>query len=101
MLFSDLFKIIKNNNEFSFEIMLCDECHPIFKAHFPKNPILPGFIQIDISSYLFNLNFTKIKKAKFLDTLLPNDSVVINLYKEKKRVELIKNSKKVSEFIYE
>jgi 3-hydroxyacyl-[acyl-carrier-protein] dehydratase len=102
MLLNGLFEIInKNNNNLSFKIKLSDESHPIFKAHFPNNPILPGFIQIDISKHLFNLNIIKIKKAKFLSLVKPNDIIDIDSNIDKKKILISKNSKKVSEFIYE
>lgn len=102
MLLKGLFEIIdKSNNNLLFKIKFSDENHPIFKAHFPDNPILPGFLQIDISQKLFNLKLQKIKKAKFINIVKPNDILDINLDPEKKKLLLLKNSKKVSEFIYE
>lgn len=101
MLFYDLFKIIKSNENQLFQIKLSDKNHPVFKAHFPKNPILPGFIQIDISQYLFKLDIKKIKKAKFLQIIKPNEILDIELQKEKKKIILFRDEKKVSEFIYE
>jgi 3-hydroxyacyl-[acyl-carrier-protein] dehydratase len=56
-------------------ITLCDLSHPIFLAHFPNNPVLPGFLHFDIVSALFDLNITEIKKAKFLKTAHPNDTL--------------------------
>jgi 3-hydroxymyristoyl/3-hydroxydecanoyl-(acyl carrier protein) dehydratase len=56
-------------------ITLCDESHPIFLAHFPNNPILPGFLHFDIVSTIFDLSITEIKKAKFLKTAQPNDTL--------------------------
>lgn len=57
-------------------IKLADENHPIFKAHFPNNPILPGFINLDIVSDVFGLKITNIKKAKFLKIVKPNETLV-------------------------
>ncbi len=52
----------KNNT--SAIITLSDENHPIFKAHFPSKPILPGFIHFEIVADIFELDITTIKKSK-------------------------------------
>ncbi|HIP29918.1 MAG TPA: hypothetical protein EYG83_03805 [Sulfurospirillum arcachonense] len=57
-------------------ITLCDETHPVFKAHFPTKPILPGFMNFDIVEELFNMKITTIKKAKFLKTVTPNQTLI-------------------------
>lgn len=56
-------------------IKLSSSDHPVFKAHFPTKPILPGFINFDIVSELFNLDITKIKKAKFIKIIEPNQTL--------------------------
>ena len=56
-------------------ITLCDETHPIFKAHFPTKPILPGFMNFDIVEKLFNIKITTVKKAKFLKVVTPNQTL--------------------------
>jgi len=53
-------------------ITLCDEKHPLFRAHFPTKPILPGFMNFDIAEELFNIKITTVKKAKFLKIVEPN-----------------------------
>lgn len=71
MLTDDLYSVeFKDDNKAI--IKLSDSNHPVFKAHFPTNPILPGFINFDIISELFNLEITKIKKAKFIKIIKPN-----------------------------
>jgi len=57
-------------------ITLCDETHPVFKAHFPTKPILPGFMNFDIVEELFKIKIKTIKKAKFLKTVEPNQTLV-------------------------
>ncbi|MEA1893336.1 MAG: hypothetical protein U9N33_11600 [Campylobacterota bacterium] len=64
----------KDENEATVE--LSDENHPLFKAHFPTMPVLPGFVHFEIVSELFDIEITKIKKAKFLKTVLPNQTLV-------------------------
>ena len=54
-------------------IDLCDENHPIFKAHFPSEPILPGFIHFEIVASVFQVNIQTIKKAKFTKIIRPMD----------------------------
>jgi 3-hydroxyacyl-[acyl-carrier-protein] dehydratase len=56
-------------------ITLCDENHPLFKAHFPTKPILPGFLNFEIVEELFSLKVTAVKKAKFLKTVEPNQTL--------------------------
>jgi len=62
---------IKFKDKNSATIVLVGNEHPIFKAHFPSNPILPAFIHFEIVSKLFNLNITTIKKAKFTKIISP------------------------------
>ena len=53
--------------------------HPIFKGHFPGNPITPGVcvvqIAIDLFSNLFQQEFYlhKAKSIKFLNLIKPNE----------------------------
>ena len=56
-------------------IKLCDENHPIFKAHFPTKPILPGFINFEIVVKLFGIKITAVKRAKFLKLIHPNQTL--------------------------
>ena len=62
------------------EVFLSDGLHPIFKAHFPNNPILPGFIHLEIISDIFDINITDVKKAKFITLVFPSQTL---LYKKK------------------
>lgn len=75
MLMKDLYFVEKvEGNEVT--VKLADENHPIFKAHFPTNPILPGFVNFDIVADVFDIKITTIKKAKFLKTVVPNQTLV-------------------------
>jgi 3-hydroxyacyl-[acyl-carrier-protein] dehydratase len=74
MLNKDLYTI-DTKEENRAVITLCDESHPLFKAHFPTEPILPGFMNFDIVEKLFNLKITTIKKAKFLKIITPNQTL--------------------------
>ena len=57
-------------------ITLSDETHPVFKAHFPSYSILPGFMNFDIVEDLFDIKITTVKKAKFLKTVTPNQTLI-------------------------
>ncbi len=65
-----LYEVIsKDENEAI--VKLSDKKHPIFKAHFPMKPILPGFVHFEIVSDIYELPITAIKKAKFTNLVLP------------------------------
>lgn len=85
MKFTDkLYKILEQSNE-KADILLASNNHTVFKNHFPKNPILPAFLQIEIAKELFKIEITKIKKAKF-----------INIIKAKERVSFINKNNKIT-----
>ena len=74
MLTDKLYKIVsKDENRFS--VKLADENHPLFKAHFPTMPILPGYIHFEIVADVFNMKITTIKKARFLKTVSPTQTL--------------------------
>lgn len=75
MLTDNLYTIDYKNDTKAI-VTLSSEDHPVFKAHFPNNPILPGFVHLDILSDAFNLHLTAIKKAKFIKTALPSQTLV-------------------------
>lgn len=97
---SNLYEIIEID-DLNCKIKLSDANHSIFKAHFPSNPILPAFIQIDISVCLFNLKINVIKKAKFLNIIKPEDIIDIKLDNKRKKIVLLRGALKMSEIIYE
>jgi len=101
-LIEGLYRIIERNHE-SIRIKLAQSNHPIFKAHFPGNPILPGFTQIEIIARILNDDIISIKYSKFLSHILPGDTITYSIKKEdkKRRVKILKDSKKVSEIAYE
>jgi len=74
--------LIKNLYSIEFKddkkavIKLADENHPIFKAHFPTKPILPGFINLEIVSDVFEIKITEVKRAKFLKIIEPDQTLV-------------------------
>jgi len=73
-MFDGLYSIVsKAENE--IVIKLSDENHPIFKAHFPNNPILPGFVHFEIVSDIFDLEINSIKKAKYSVMVKPDEEL--------------------------
>ena len=77
--------------------------HPVFMAHFPQNPILPGFLLIDVISEILQDSVVKIVRSKFISPIVPNDIIGYNIERKMKRkiITVFKNDKKVSEIIYE
>jgi len=85
----------------SWEVTLSDETHPVFKAHFEGNPLLPAFLQIDILGELLNKKLLSIDKSKFKQPLLPNDKIVYKILKvldNSYKVEILKNGISATEF---
>jgi len=74
MLLDGLYTVIEKD-DYTARVILADNMHPIFQAHFPSKPILPGFVHLEIISILFNVEIIKIKKAKFLDLVLPSQEL--------------------------
>lgn len=74
LLETGIFTVI-SRDESSAEVRFCDASHPVFKAHFEGNPILPGFMQIDIVAAIFKKRVTAISMAKFMKPIRPGESV--------------------------
>lgn len=76
--------------------------HPVFQAHFPSYPILPGFLQIDTILDILKDEITMIKYSKFIDHIYPEDIVTFEIKKNDKQslIKIIKNDKKISEIKY-
>lgn len=98
----NLYMILKQGLE-EITIKLTNESHPIFQAHFPNNPILPGFALIDIMAKILDDSIINIHHSKFITHCLPNDILVCKIKTEKKKrnIKIFKNEKKVSEISYE
>lgn len=84
-------------------IKLATESHPVFQAHFPNNPILPGFALIDIIAEVLNDTVVNIQRSKFIAHLIPNDIILCTIKTDKNRrsIKMFKNRQKVSEILYE
>ena len=96
MLIENLY-VINYKDDDKAVIKLCDEDHPIFKAHFPGKPILPGFVNFDIVSEIFDLQITTIKRAKFLKLIYPNQ--VLTYIKKDKSFKVYCDENEVASFI--
>ncbi len=98
----NLYSII-NQNVQEVSIKLAQANHPIFKAHFPSYPLLPGFIQIEIIAEILKDDITTINYSKFLSPILPGDTIVYQIKNQdkKRKIKILKDSKKVSEISYE
>jgi len=72
MIYDDLYKV-KEKSINSAIVLLSSKNHPVFKAHFPIKAVLPGFIHFEIVSDVFCIEITKIKKAKFMKAVYPNE----------------------------
>ncbi|NVJ54410.1 MAG: 3-hydroxyacyl-ACP dehydratase [Campylobacteraceae bacterium] len=95
------FDVLKRDDDYAeIEVVFADESHEIFKAHFPDNSLLPGFLQIDIISEILAIKVIEIKKAKFLQAILPKDKVTyfVKIKDKTFNVKVEKENKKCSEF---
>jgi len=94
------FYSVKELGEQSWEVSFADEAHPVFKAHFEGNPLVPAFLQIDIMGEILSKELTKIDRCKFKLPILPNDVVVYKIVKQiesKYKIKIFKNEEEVSE----
>lgn len=93
--------IIKKERE--VQVTLASETHPIFKAHFEGNPLLPAFLQVDIAAEILGITVVGISRSKFMKPLLPNDELLLQSEEHlgKIRIRWIKNDKIASEMTLE
>lgn len=102
-LLENLFKILEKSDNY-YKIQLATKEHPVFKAHFPENEILPGFMQIDIIANILNHKISSISKAKFLSIIKPEDVIeyyITNSDTTKYKIVVKNKNKKISEITYE
>ena len=97
-LLDNLYTVLETTQN-SYKIQLTNENHPVFKAHFPNMPILPGFLQIDIAQQLLNTSFTKLNKAKFIKPVEPN--AILDYVCKNNKIIIKNDTLKISEFTYE
>lgn len=90
----------KQLNQSSWEVKLADVQHPVFKAHFESNPLLPAFLQIDIMGDILDKRLVKINRSKFKLPILPNDIVryeITKIVDNNYTVKILKENEIVSE----
>ena len=91
----------KELSESSWEITMADATHPVFKAHFEGNPLLPAFLQIDIMSEILDKKLLSIDRSKFKLPILPNDVLIYKIIKvvdNSYKIEIFKNEVSTTEF---
>ena len=99
---ADIYHIIAVEEE-RVELKLAGENHPLFRAHFPGNPILPGFAQIEIIAKIRQDEVVRVSHGKFISHLFPNDTIIYHIRQEDgiTKIKVTRDGKKVSEIRYE
>jgi len=97
------FYTITLKNEAYFYVRLSDASHPIFQAHFPTNPIVPGFVLLDMSAEILGIEIMKITKTKFLKNIVPQSLLRFDVMTNNNVLKILvtENEKKVAELTYE
>lgn len=96
MFLDGLYTVEKRSTD-KVTVKLSDRKHKVFQAHFPKNPILPAFVHLEIISDVFTLDITSVKKAKFSEKVIPLDTLIY--VKVKNKIEVFCKEKCVAHFI--
>jgi 3-hydroxyacyl-[acyl-carrier-protein] dehydratase len=99
---NNLYKIMYQREDL-FRIQLASKSHPVFQAHFPGNPLLPGFLVIEICSKILRKEVLKIHKVKFLNPIFPKDILDFSFTCKEKKVEvtIFKDKQKIGQISYE
>jgi 3-hydroxyacyl-[acyl-carrier-protein] dehydratase len=99
---TNLYSIKALNISGSFEIRLKDKSHSVFKAHFPNNPILPGFIFLHICENALNIAMVEVVKAKFISFAKPCDILMLNALQKEDKIyaEFTCKDKKICSLIF-
>lgn len=72
-------------NAFDITVRLEKE-HPIYKGHFPEQPVVPGVCTLTIIKECLSevlgreVSFAAIKEVKYLTALLPDDALPIVIH---------------------
>lgn len=94
-------EFISQSDDFiELKVIFSKKEHDIFQAHFPNNSLLPGFLQLDILAKELKIKIIEVKKAKFLQTILPEDEIIFSVKVKENTLNVItkKDDKKCSEF---
>lgn len=100
--YADFFTVVPTDVN-RVKIIFADSTHAIFKAHFPDNPLVPGFVLMDICEMVFALTIKKLSKAAFLIPIQPNDVVYLSRRNTAKatRIDLHKDDELVAHLTFE
>jgi len=97
MFLTNLYNITKKEAD-AIVIELSDKNHPVFQAHFPNKPILPGFIHLDIIEELFDLDISIIKKAKFTTFVVPRERLKYTINDKKNIILCTRDEQEIARF---
>ncbi len=96
-MFTDNLYTIEYKDQNKVVIRLSDKNHPIFKAHFPDEPLLPGYLNFDIVGEIFEIEINSIKKAKFLKKIVPNQ--IITYERDENKFKVFCKKEELANFI--
>jgi len=68
---------VKSSGQDVYSVVLADCNHPVFLAHFESNPILPGFLHIDMLASIYNIEILEVRKAKYFEIIRPLETLLI------------------------
>ncbi len=78
LLSDDIYTLVSRDGNI-IVIELADATHPVFKAHFPSNPLLPGYMQIDILATLLQVDVCEVVSAKFMKIVRPKERLTFTV----------------------
>jgi len=94
-MFDGLYEVVcKDENKVT--IKLSDKKHPVFKAHFPRFPVLPGFVHFEIVADVFDMEVQSIKKAKFVSLVKPKE--ILTYERNNNKFKVFSDTKEVASF---
>lgn len=92
-LFIDNLFSVESKHQDVYSVVLADCNHPVFLAHFESNPILPGFLHIDMLASIYNIEILGVKKAKYFEIIRPLETLLIRKLSAKNEVVIFEISK--------
>jgi len=92
-MFCDGLYEILDKSENKAIVKLSNKKHPIFKAHFPQKPILPGFVHFEIIEDAFGIKITTVKKTKFTKMINPDE--ILTYERDKNKFKVFSNEEEV------
>lgn len=95
MTLDGLYEVVERTSS-EASVLLSDENHPVFKAHFENNPILPGFVHLEIIADIFDVEITGVKKAKFNNLVRPLQTLLY--VRDGQKIKVTSASKDIASF---